>query len=199
MKKITLFAAAAMVMMSGSAFAQSEFDGVYAGASGGYGIGVIELGGGGVDSLIGSRGLDGQAYVGYGTSFDAFYVGIEGAVGYSGIVHESSAGGTTINGNARESYGVYGRLGFSPAENNLLYGIAGLGYTNWEFTDGSNTDKYDVISYRLGVGTQQVVTENVFARLSVDFDIAKDPIQFAGGGDFLPVNQTARVGLGFRF
>lgn len=197
MKKSLIVAALTGALLASSpVVAQSAFDGGYAGANGAYSIGVIDITAPGADRDY-VRGLAGGAFVGYGTSFDGIYVGVEGALEYGDLKLNGSSGGTAFTATRRESASVTARLGYTPSAETLLFASGGLNLSSWEVQDGSTSTEW-VDSYRIGIGADQFVAENVFARVSYDLDIARDPTAFT------PVTldqttSTAKVGLGFRF
>jgi Opacity protein and related surface antigens len=204
MKKLILAAVSAAALLgSGIASANAQsIEGPYAGAAGGYGLGVVDITDptGTVNGAIqaGALGLDGAIFAGYGTTFDNVYLGIEGQVGYSDIKHKTDFGGANLTGRVQENAAIYARLGFSFAESSLIYGIAGLSGANYELSDGTTTIENTVYSYKLGAGIEQGLNENMFVRGSVDFDIAREDVRF-NGIDIRPVTSAARIGLGFRF
>lgn len=204
MKKLLLCAAAsaALMVMAAPAFAQSTFDGGYAGAAGGYATSSVELSDadGNVPGVIelGANGLEGTAFAGYGATFDSFYVGIEGAVGYGDINHKSDLGGMDIQGSSNETAAIYGRLGYAITESTLLYTVAGLSYTSWDFKDGNTEETRGVTSYRLGLGAEHEINDGMFTRVGFALDIPRDGVR-VNDANIEPTTETVSFGVGFRF
>lgn len=196
MQKLLITAAAALLLGATPSFAQSAFDGFYAGATGNFSLGAVEAKApAAADDHF--RGFGGGAFVGWGTSLDYFYLGVEGGIEYGAISFDGNAGGTPYTANRRETGAITARLGFSPAEESLLFLQGGLSLANWTVEDGSTSSEW-VDSYRIGIGAEQIVADGMFARLSYDVDLTRDTTAFNPVSLDLTTG-TTRLGIGFQF
>lgn len=171
------------VMATGSASAQS-LEGGYLGLNGGYLNGNVAPVGGG-DVAI--QGLTGGVFAGYGVTHNGIYAGVEADVGVSDAKGAGFA--------RHERVGTSIRLGYTVSEDALIYASGGLAWSKYA-ADG-DTDW--VQSYTVGGGMEQTLTENVFARVSYEFDLSKDGGKTIGAKAIEPVAQTAKFGIGMKF
>lgn len=196
MHKLLLPAALALLLSTPAAFAQSAQDGFYAGATGNFSLGISEAKAPGA-SENDYRGLGAGAFVGWGTGLDFFYLGVEGGLEYGDLNVSGNAGGTPYTASRRETVSAAARVGFTPSEESLLYLSGGLSLANWTVEDGSTSSQW-VSSYKVGVGAEQAIDENMFARLSYDIELPRETTDFGPVGLELTTS-TAKIGLGLRF
>jgi len=204
MNKILSISAIALGMtlaVAMPASAQSLFDGGYVGAAGNYAIQNWDVGAAvGIGTVsVGGNGIAGEAFAGWGTSWDGFYVGVEGVAQYGDInITASDNAGNMFKLQRDGSVGINARAGYLPNDNTLLFvtgGIATNHYTATATSGGTSVSSEDWgTSYKVGAGVDTFITENVFTRVSYDVDfIDKGFIP----GDFR--TSTIKAGLGFRF
>lgn len=197
---------ALMTVAAAPSFAQSAFDGPYAGLYMGY-----------TDSsdttrTTGSKtdlNLDGWTYggfFGYGKTFDRFYVGGEGEVG--GIELSNSAkvaAGRTTSLDANESYGLSARAGYLVTNDALVYGRVGWQRTDYEVTSRLGTSRVvksdDLDAVRLGGGVEYAITDSILARVEYNYT-DYEGLKYTAGGtahSLQPDDSQVRVGVAFRF
>jgi len=168
MKKV-LIALAAFAMGTAVAHADSAFDGIYAGAEGGYGS--VKVDGAGHDSAF-----SGSAFAGYGTTFGKIYLGGEGEVGINGA--ENSVGGVTVK--QKVNYGAKAKLGYLATPKALVYGLAGWEHAEFDVS-GSGSEGTDGVKF--GFGAETFVQKNLSVRSEVTYTDWKDKGSLPGGNE----------------
>jgi hypothetical protein len=205
------------ILVSSSAFAESQFDGFYLGAQ----VGAEQLNsdntgpratGTRKEDDIGGLGVSGGPFFGYGKTFSKFYVGAELEADFSSTDPSSSKkpGGRKFSINKEYSFGASGRLGYVLDDNVLLYGRGG--FVQSRFDTSLTTDigatfgqPESEIGARFGVGAEIAATPNTFVRLDYTYtNYGGYQVQFTDstftGTDTFDNDETLfRVGLLYRF
>lgn len=179
MKSKVILAVAALAMSYGVAnAADKSFEGFYLGGQGEYSRTKI-------DGEKGN-GVSGTVFGGYGKEFGKWYLGGELGAGYSGVKTDTDAGEVKRGVTA----GVAARAGYEIVPGVLPYGVVGLETAKTKI-DGSNELDY---GYRLGVGVEAFVKDNITVRSEVSY------VDWKGKGD-LPQSDEIRasVGVGYHF
>ena len=196
-------------------------------ASGGWYAGVLasrEMARVGVFSPKGENGVDEGEYansglgrgifIGYGTYYNRWYLGIEGDYEHSttDIDHaKDKLGAQTIEVASGDSAGIDVRLGYALPGSNLVY--VRLGRVRSEFDtynafSGSPAGAYDdtdtVWGSRYGIGADIPLSDRLFLRLDYshanydDYNVSySDSLGKVGTTDYDPERSTFRVGLGW--
>ncbi|MGQ4273296.1 outer membrane beta-barrel protein [Terrihabitans sp. B22-R8] len=165
--------------------APGNWTGFYAGAHLGYGFGDANS----ADTdgfLIGVQG-------GYNWQYNAFLVGLEADISYSGVGYNGLADEYEIDwlGTAR------GRIGYA-FDRFVAYGTGGLAWANAEYDSGVSTDSNTHIGWTLGAGVEAAVTQNISAKaeyLYMDFGDES----YSGAGTIESDLHTVRLGVNYRF
>jgi len=140
----------------------NTWSGPYAGVTLGYAFGgetdVDDV----VDTSIDTDGFNAGGFVGYNYQVGNIVAGAEADLGYSWQDGE--------NGGIESESGLEGslraRLGYTITPNILLYATAGAAAKQLEVSDGAGIDGDEtMIGYTAGVGTDIMVTEQVFGRV----------------------------------
>ena len=152
-----IIALAATVIGTVSVHAESNFDGLYAGAAGGYGK---------VDAdVVEDSAFSGSAFAGYGATFGKVYLGAEAEAGLNGA--ELSSGGVSIE--QKWNYGANARLGYVVSPKVLAYGLAGWQRAELEATDGTDTVDATADGLKFGIGGETFIRENLTARSELTY------------------------------
>jgi hypothetical protein len=155
-------------------------------------------------------------FVGYGHSFDRWYVGLEaevdtGRTEWSHSRETSGEGGRDFSVEKKSDYGLALRLGYSLPNGTLLYGRVGpvRARFNTTWAKGGNADanidrSYDADGMRYGVGAEVPLTQQAFARLDytrTDYDSYGFRTGHGNPDEMNFDNRESlfRMGLGFRF
>lgn len=165
MRMIMVAAAAAFVAAAPAAAQEATTGTTFTGPRAGVNVGFAD------EDVLGTEAFTYGVEVGYDLE-------VEGAVvGISAELQDSKDTGRDI--------AIVGRLGAKASPNILVYGLAG--YTNLKIVDGFKLD-----GFRVGLGAEVAVTENVFGKVEQRY--SNYPRL---DGDFDGF-QTV-VGVGFRF
>ena len=155
----------------------------------------------------------GGMFVGYGTSFGRFYLGLEGELEDSNADwdHKRSPTGRDFSVEKMDTWGISLRGGYLLDNGSLLYARIGNARTRFNTTwvKGSNrlndVDRDDTVSgTRLGVGAELPISRSAFARLDysyTDYD-SYDFVSSHGSADRMKFDNSEtlfRLGLGIRF
>lgn len=196
-----LITAAALAVMSTTSFANdASKTGVYAGALLGYSIDQLDTAS---DFKITSDGLFGGAMIGFQVDGGPVVYGIEADIGLKNVSASASDGEYSVKASSDYLGSVRARLGLDagPA---IIYGTAGLAYTNAELSlSGPENAKADdnVWGVVYGAGIDLNMTANTFVRLeALQYQFDDVTFNFAGGSASTDLNQSVvRAGLGFKF
>lgn len=182
-----LAAATALVAgVAGGAQAQGlgEYNGPYAGLFIGWGTADREANG--VEEE--ANGFDLGGFVGYELRQERMY--------YSGEL-EISLSDKEDNVIERGVSGfVNGRVGYFLSDGTLIYGLAGLGFTNFESSNSGQDE--DVLGYRIGIGAEFRATETISVRPEIAYTIY-DNDKMGTGTEQDVDDLTFRVGGVYRF
>ncbi|MFM2043392.1 MAG: hypothetical protein RLY86_1968 [Pseudomonadota bacterium] len=203
-----LLAGSALAMIATApAMARSPFDGAYVGSFVGYTDGDVDTRVGTIARDVGTDGFALGAYAGYGQTFDSFYLGAEGEVGYNWVDGEGTVNNAATTFDTDWTYGLSARAGYVVGKDVLVYGRVGYQWTNAEGTStlGGVRTSFDetIDGWRYGGGVEVAVTDNLLARAEYNYiDYGAFQPQAAVGGNVVrrsPGEHALRVGLGYRF
>lgn len=208
MSRITsaLFGATALVALSATpSLAASVFDGPYVGVYTGYSDAGLDA-----TTTAGNsdKSVDGWAfggYAGYGRTFDRFYFGGEGEVGYNDTNGKLNT--TDVNGkiDGDVTYGLSARAGYLVSDTLLAYGRVGWERSKFELkgTAGGVTgkDNVDLDGIRFGGGVEAAVLPNVLVRAEYTYTNYENKDFTLGtiAGEAKPDESALRVGVAYRF
>ena len=208
---IFVVAFAASLSLTGIASAQeSNFEGFYVGAQGGYTRTTEEI------SVLGitifdetADGFGGGGFVGFGGTNGSLYGSIEAEVGYDGAEWSGTVLGVPADVEGQLTYGLSFRIGGIVADNVLVYGRLGYIRTNFETTvDYSTVDTSGSLSvdteldgFRFGGGVDAMLAENIGIRGEYTYTIySVDDFTISGFKFEDDVDQhLIRVGVAYYF
>jgi len=179
------------LLLTGTAVAQSRFDGFYIGAEAlfsDHSVSLLE--GDVIDSEdVGLRGFGGNGVLGWGTSgWDGvLYGSVEFGAGYDGASSLQEEGKIT----AREFYALGYRVGGIWAERVLFYGRM-----DWQRTTFEYLQKESFNGFRVGGGIEAMPFEHFGIRAEYTFTTYSDGVK---GVDIDMQQHLARVGLMYHF
>lgn len=193
---------------------RDAFDGVYSGATMGYGSlenryrferndDVVDL----IDRSS-ADGFRQGVFLGSGRFFDRTYIGVEGEVGLGTHDHRAVFDSMTrmFQSEVDSSYGLGLRLGYLWSPRTLLYGQAGWQRTRMDYqfdgSDSSATGRENLEGYRLSLGTELTLQSDIFFRFDYSFTTYNEEQVDLGDGDRIyldPTENLFRVGVGYRF
>ena len=179
MKKF-LIAFAAIALSATSAYANSDFDGLYLGANGAYSSNKVKEGNR-------KGGFAGEVISGYGITFDNMYVGAEAHVG-------KRSGSNTVKGikvKQNHNYGITGRVGVLMSPKVLTYGA--VGYERASLSDNAG-GKAKIDGIKFGVGGETFVKKNLTARSEFSMTKWNKNDFYKGGNEF-----RTTIGLAVHF
>lgn len=206
------------LILPGTAAAQMEtrhFDGVYSGATMGYGAiqpdyrferddEVVDL----IDRAS-ADGFRQGVFLGSGRFFNRTYVGLEGEFGLGTHDHRAEFDSMTrmFESEIDSSYGVGLRLGYLWSPGTLIYGQAGwqrarMDYRFQEASGSAASGRQDFEGYRLTFGTELGFHTNFFFRFDYSITSYGEQRIDLGDGDRALVDPTEnlfRIGIGYRF
>lgn len=177
------------------------FNGPYVGVFAGYDFSDTETTAPGVAQDLNQDGKSFGGYLGYGQTFDRFYVGAEGEIGGNDLNGSKNVAGRITSLDANESYGLSVRGGYLVTDNALLYGRVGWQRTNFEVNSGGLSLHDDLDGVRFGGGLEVAMTDNLLARLEynyTDYDALKYSVGTANYS-VQPDGGQLRLGVGYRF
>jgi opacity protein-like surface antigen len=196
------------------ALAENGFDGPYGGLKVGYGFGQadVEYTEPGYSATYEGLGSEGPAIgllAGYGRTFGqdgALYLGGE----LDAVASDISTEVTESDGDRAELSEQYSgiaaiRGGFLPAENWMIYGRLGAGYTQYELeaTSGGASGSSDETqaTYLAGVGVEGFVTDNVSLRLDWSYRVQDDEEVDVGNSTTTvePTSGLAEIAVSYHF
>lgn len=200
-------AAIASTIFASNAEADSNLQGLYIGAQGGYGLAKADiLFTDPNDTLtldgIGAEGPVGGLFLGYGRDFARkWHAGIELEGSLSNIEVEATANDDRASAEIDRTFGVTARLGYYLIDNGMLF--ARLGWVRSRFDSELNTtrDTEWKNGIRFGGGLQFDLSKNLFFRgeyVATNYD----DFVFVSGNDRLeidPWSHIFRLGLAYRF
>lgn len=212
MRTTGIVSAIVLTMCVAPAAAESEFDGLYLGGHVGYSwLDVKTQRAGGllpepVDRILTLDGATYGLFVGWGTAFDAFYLGFEFEYGQlTGEYDESFFNLIRQHVEMDRTYGGAVRLGWLPSSNWVLYVRVGAQWSRFEVQETGPGSPFaagdDLQAWRVGLGAE-VAVGHVLVRAEVLYDDYEHiDWRFAGGGtqSIRPKESVVRVGAAYRF
>ncbi len=151
-----------------------------------------------VADLKGVNGLKGGAYLGYNYQIDPNWVaGVEGLAGLGG-------GNDSFSGASLEKKwegALRGRLGWSPDQNSLFYGLAGLTGGGFDASSPTGSDTQTMLGWQIGAGLETFLTENLIGRVEYDYsDYGSETFNLGGTAtEISPSGHSIKLGVGFKF
>ncbi len=139
----------------------NTWSGPYAGVTLGYAFGGETQVDGVVDNDIDTDGFNAGGFVGYNYQVGNIVAGAEADLGYSWADGENA--GITSESGLEGS--LRARLGYVITPNILLYATAGGAGKQLEISGGPDDGDETLFGYTAGVGTDVMVTEQVFGRV----------------------------------
>lgn len=212
MRTTVVVVAIALAVCVAPVSAESEFDGMYLGGHVGYSwldVNVSRAGGLLPEPVERTVELNGATYglvLGWGASFDAFYLGFEFEYGQLTAEYDE----TFLNFFRQRiemdrTYGGAVRLGWMPAPNWNLYARLGAQWTRFELVDSGPANPFasseDLRAWRVGVGAEAAIG-HVLIRAEVLYDDYQQlDFRFDGGGTqrIVPKESVVRLGAAYRF
>lgn len=217
-----LLTATALVALAATpAMAKSAFDGPYVGVAAGYtwfnpdartttpNTGLNER----VDESV--DGLTGVAFLGYGQTFDNFYLGGEAELGWSDLDKTVRVGTNPYTYESGLTYGLSARVGYVVTPDTLLYGRVGWQRTELDVKGQLNNvvtiggfiprvnESKDIDAWRLGAGVEHVIGPNLLARAEYVYTNYEDvTLRYTGNvatQKLNPDEHAVRVGVAYRF
>ncbi len=172
-------------------FAPTDWSGGYLGAFGGYNFGRFSSNGDSLDA----DGFTLGAFGGFNFQNGDMVYGVDADVGYS--FADGSSGGATADQNAFGS--LRGRVGYA-FDPFMVYVAAGVAATRATFDIGPDSDSNTHIGWTAGVGTDVLLTQNVFGRLEYRYTDYGSKTYTVGGSESIDFNEHAvRAGIGVKF
>lgn len=217
-----LLGASALVALSAApALAQSAFDGPYAGVAAGYTWLNPDARTTTPNNILNERvdesadGFTGAAFLGYGRTFDNFYLGGEVELGWSDLEETFRVGANPYGYEAGLTYGLSARAGVLADKDTLLYGRVGWQRTELDVTSQLNNvitiggfipainESQDLDAWRVGGGVERVIGQNLLARAEYVYTNYEDlTLRYTGNvasQSLSPEEHTVRVGIAYRF
>ena len=217
-------ATSALVALSATpALAKSAFDGAYVGLQGGYTFVTPDadhqtvIGGDAIATSSTDKNADGFTggiYAGFGQTFDRFYVGAEVDAGYSDAKGTATPNSARYSFEAKESYGVSGRVGYLFSDTALVYGRVGWQRTDIDFTGNPGVPTIggtpavasfggELDGVRYGIGSEVVVGQNLLLRAEYSYTDYEDftvTYPLGAGNSRVDAHENlVRAGIAYRF
>jgi outer membrane immunogenic protein len=217
-----LFAGASIMaaLSAAPALADSRFDGPYVGAAAGYSWAkpdsvatIPAVGREAVDKRV--DGFSGVGFVGFGRTFDALYLGVEGEIGFTDAEATNRVGTNPYGFETGLTYGLSLRAGVLATPDTLIYGRVGWQRTELDIKSQLNNvvtiggfiprinQSQDLDGWRLGGGVERAIDDNLLARVEYNYTNYEDVTTFYTGNigrlALSPDEHSVRVGLAYRF
>ncbi len=173
----------------------SIWNGAYAGLYGGLNWKSVGVMGAGDLDLNNQKDVGG--YVGINQELGNSLVGgIELMGGYSG--DSESFGGVTAEQNWETS--LRARMGYA-FEQNLVYGLAGVGATQLSVSDATGSDTKWLTGYTVGAGVERQFTDLITGRIEYDYsDYGKESFGLGAGPTNADISgHGLKIGVGVKF
>ena len=142
-------------------------------------------------------GMDFGAYLGVNKSLTDNIIG--GLELQGGKVHEKAkAGGISVERDCEAS--LRARMGYA-VEQNLIYGLAGVGTTQVKASSPTGSDTEWLAGWNVGAGVEHQFTDNVVGRIEYDYSKYGDE-KFGLGATSPEIDlrsQSVKVGVGVKF
>ena len=197
MKKLILAGTALLTGTVIAVPASAEiFNGLYIGAQAGYDKNAVHVDGSGVH-------INNKSDLAYGVMAGLdlkvspnIVAGVEADMSLNSNDFNFSDGTTIIDGKAKRTFSVTGRLGYLLADRILFYGRAGYANESFRFSDSLSTTKHNFDGFKYGGGVEVGLLPNLGVRLEytrTNYNDGAAPITSAAT-TFSP--DTSRVMLG---
>ena len=197
MKKLILAGTALLTGTVMAVPASAEiFNGLYIGAQAGYDKNAVHVDGSGVH-------INNKSDLAYGVMAGLdlkvspnIVAGVEADMSLNSNDFNFSDGTTIIDGKAKRTFSVTGRLGYLLADRILFYGRAGYANESFRFSDSVSTTKHNFDGFKYGGGVEVGLLPNLGVRLEytrTNYNDGAAPITSAAT-TFSP--DTSRVMLG---
>lgn len=166
MKKLIL---AGTALLTGTVMAMPAsadvFNGLYIGAQAGYDKNAVNVDGSGVH-------INNKSDLAYGVMAGLdlkvspnIVAGVEADMSLNSNDFNFSDGTTIIDGKAKRTFSLTGRLGYLMADRILFYGRAGYANQGFRFSDSLSTSKHNFDGFKYGGGIELGLLANLAVRL----------------------------------
>lgn len=161
MKKTLVAAAALLAVTAAPSFADTRFDGAYAGPFVGHESTEFDVESIFLTGEASAKGMLGGVAIGYGRAFGPYYLGAEVGYDYSDARYDEPGFELGFD----HSFSVSGRVGYVATPDLMIYGLAGYEGARYDaqlFGDSIMRDWVDGV--KLGLGAEYHAEENIFLR-----------------------------------
>lgn len=167
----------------------------YVEGSVGVGINTVDVSSEGASASFSGDGMIAGIGAGcdYKISHGLFIGGLAGA-DWSNVSLKVSDGNDTAKVKSEPSFHLLAKIGFTPVDHLMVYGLAGASWSKLE----AEGDSESFQGWMIGAGADFLLNENltVGARYTADLIESKGD---GDGGKFEPTNHVVRATLGWRF
>lgn len=189
---------------AGSALAADRFEGIHAGAQGGWtSIDADYEDSSGTADGLGLSGPYAGLIIGTGLVRDRIYFGLELQAGFGDAEHESTFAGNNVRLSADRSWGASVRLGRVIGGGTLLYATAGYQGARFEeeiTVSGTTVSRHEnTDGVRLGGGIELMNSNRNFARFEYSITRYDDIESNDGSYRYEPIAHRFMVAGGYRF
>lgn len=153
------------------------------------------------------KGANGGIRAGYRWQFDKWVVGPELGFEFGDIKGDtrgtiaSVAGDISAESKIKNVVALRLKTGYAVAPDMLVYGIAGIGYADIDYTVGGQTEGYKKSGYILGLGVEKQINERVSLTGEYEFaDFGKKDLGYGSvDSEATPKYSNIKVGVNYRF
>lgn len=160
----------------------------------GMGIDTYAVAGDGASVSFSESGAIGGLAVGYDYKLGAaLFVGVMGGVDFSNVAARITDGDATAKISHEPSYYLAGRVGFTPAEHLMVYGLAGPSWSKLKAKVDGDSGSEAFQGWLIGFGADFLLNQNLTLGARYTADLVEDK------DGFQPTNHVVRAVLGYRF
>ena len=176
-----------------------DWNGFYAGVSGGYGQAGIYLDDVSEDGTD-LTGVLGGVQVGYNYQAGNIVFGVEGDVLASNINVEAGAADNDFDADMRVNYlaSLRARVGIAPASNLLIYATGGIATASVD-VDAFPEFTENHVGYAVGAGVEALVTDMISVKAEYVYYGLGSTVYDFGADSINLTAHTAKVGVNFHF
>jgi outer membrane immunogenic protein len=148
------------------------------------------------------EGRVGTVFAGYNFQVGRSVLGLEIDVGTGNVTSSTATGQGILRSELNSLGSARARAGFLVAPALLLYGTAGLAWSNMDFTVGNfNTVSDTLWGYQVGTGAELMLSRHIGLRLEYIYtDLGKQPFGHNGlNNGYDPDSHTVRAGISVKF
>ena len=160
----------------------------------GMGIDTYDVAGDGASVSFSESGAIGGLAVGYDYKLGAaLFVGVMGGVDFSNVAARITDGDATAKISHEPSYYLAGRVGFTPAEHLMVYGLAGPSWSKLKAKVDGDSGSEAFQGWLVGFGADFLLNQHLTFGARYTADLVEDK------EGFQPTNHVVRATLGYRF